>query len=84
MGEWLDRYKAHLLAILVLTIAAGTALVWLRGPQPAPLPGPQDASASAPLGHTLSGPPTASAQQRPHHASGLMRDPRGCTMGGRA
>ena len=37
MGEWLDRYKAYVLAILVLAIAAGSVLLWLRRPQPAPV-----------------------------------------------
>ena len=37
MGEWLDRYKAYVLAILVVAIAAGSLLFWLRRPQPAPI-----------------------------------------------
>ena len=37
MGEWLDRYKAYVLAILVVAIAAGSVLLWLRRPQPAPV-----------------------------------------------
>lgn len=37
MGEWLDRYKAYVLAILLVAIAAGSVLLWLRRPQPAPL-----------------------------------------------
>jgi competence protein ComEA len=37
MGEWLDRYKAHVLVILFAVIAAGGVQLWLRYPHPAPL-----------------------------------------------
>ena len=70
MGEWLDRYKAHLLAILVLTIAAGSALVWLRRPQPAPV----QLSTPAP---TLAPTPVPSATPAPLrvYVTGAVRQP---------
>jgi competence protein ComEA len=37
MGEWLDRYKAYVLGMLLVAIAAGSALLWLRRSQPAPI-----------------------------------------------
>jgi competence protein ComEA len=37
MGEWLDRYKAHVLVVLLAAIAAGSVLLWLKRPQPSPL-----------------------------------------------
>jgi competence protein ComEA len=37
MGEWLDRYKAYVLAVLLAAIAAGGLLLWLRRPQPMPI-----------------------------------------------
>jgi competence protein ComEA len=37
LGEWLDRYRATIVAILILVIAAGSAAFWLRRPQPTPL-----------------------------------------------
>jgi competence protein ComEA len=37
MGEWLDRYKAHVLVILLAVIAAGSVQLWLRRPQPSPM-----------------------------------------------
>jgi competence protein ComEA len=37
MGEWLDRYKAYVLALLFVAIAAGSVVFWLRRPQPAPI-----------------------------------------------
>lgn len=37
MDEWLDRYKAYVLAVLLVAIAAGSVLFWLRRPQPAPI-----------------------------------------------
>ena len=37
MGEWRDRNKAYVLAILLVAIAAGSVRFWLRRPQPAPI-----------------------------------------------
>jgi competence protein ComEA len=37
MGEWLDRYKAYVLAVLLVAIAAGSVLLWLRRPQTTPI-----------------------------------------------
>jgi competence protein ComEA len=37
MGEWLDRNRAYVLAVLLVAIAAGSMLLWLRRPQPDPI-----------------------------------------------
>ncbi len=70
MGEWLDRYKAYVLAVLLVAIAAGSVLLWLQRPQPAPiiLSTPVPAATPTPV-------PTSTPAPLRVYVTGAVREP---------